>query len=242
LWGSYSSTYPMFVRLLAAGSTAALAAISLTYMLAVISEHNSIQPLLSFETAKEVYEFEFDPKKGTQLSAWKHGQSRPPNIAYFPTFILRNDSENIAYDVSVRWKSEISGVPELVKNSKRLADRTIQITDSQIDIVAPLGAAVPNWTYPLQLPLEQRISLLAKEAEIYMPVSLYPLMALYFVDKLPSETGAKAGPYIFTVSIEWAKPSAGKPQSYRVKAFLTNTASNQDSKISGVFNFEIERL
>jgi hypothetical protein len=142
----------------------------------------------------------------------------------------------------VRWKSEISGVPELVKNSKRLADRTIQITNSQIDIVAPPGAAVPNWTYPLQLPLEQRISLLAEEAEIYMPVSLYPLMALYFVDKLPSETGAKAGPYIFTVSIEWAKPSAGKPQSYRVKAFLTNTASDQDSKISGVFNFEIERL
>lgn len=244
LWGSHSGAYPMAVRLLAAGSTAALAAISLTYMLSLISEHDAGQPNLSLELSKDKFDLVWDIARDTNLTTWKQGQPRSPNFFHAPGFVLKNSSPNIAYNVTVRWKAEVSGIPQLIKASSRLSSRKIEFANDRIDIYAVAGTTVANWTYNLALPNEQRIALLAREEEIYIPWASYPLMALYLIEKMPTQVGARTEPYLFTVSIEWNHPTGGKPQNYRIKVFLVNTnpAGASSTEITGSYEFEIQKL
>jgi hypothetical protein len=60
-----------------------------------------------------------------RLAIRKNGETNT-DFTQNPAFILKKLNSVIAYDVTVTWKSEISGVANLVKASPRLAKQKIR--------------------------------------------------------------------------------------------------------------------
>ncbi len=164
-----------------------------------------------------------------------------------PAFILRNLNCVVAHEVTIKWKSEVSGIEELAKSSSRLSKYRIDFSQDGILLYAPQGTPVANWLYHTNTrQLEEvKISSIAREVEAYLPMSLYPFAALYLVAKMPEQVGAITEPFIFFVSVAWNFPAGAKEQDYRVKVMAINSKPSgitRGPEISGFLSFEIDRV
>jgi hypothetical protein len=90
----------------------------------------------------------------------------------------------------------------------------------------------------------QSFALLAKEAEIYLPIQLWPLAGLYFVNEMPDKVGATTPPYLFFVSVTWKVPEGNNKLDYRVKMTATNSKRTNVATpyIVSRLNFSVEKI
>jgi hypothetical protein len=160
-----------------------------------------------------------------------------------PAFILRNLNSVVAHEVTLKWKSEVSGIEDLSKSSSRLSK--YDFSPGKILIHAPQDAKVASFIFYTSQSEEIKIPSIAKEAQVHLPLSLYPFAALYLAAKMPEKVGAMSEPFIFFVSIAWNFPVGAKEQDYRVKIMAINSKPSgitAGPEIAGFLNLEIERV
>jgi hypothetical protein len=172
---------------------------------------------------------------------------RNPQVSNNPAFVLRNKTNTIAYRVSATWKSETSiNIQEMVRTSPRLSKADFIISDVQIDVISTRRMPRPlaNWRYPLTDAPKQIIPVLAKEEEVYLPLQLWPVMAIYLTDKMSDEIGKTSSPFIARVTLEWETSEGKRQKPYRVRVTATNAkSSNSDYPIVDSFlNFTLEEV
>jgi hypothetical protein len=84
------------------------------------------------------YRFKWDPTKQVRFDI-KLDTERNPDITNNPAFILHNKTNTIGYNIAAVWKSETSGVEDLIKMSPKFADIKFDLRDTQILIFCPAG-------------------------------------------------------------------------------------------------------
>jgi hypothetical protein len=65
-------------------------------------------PDFSLQVPEGRYKFKWDPMKQTRLEL-RLDTEKNPDFSNNPTFVLRNKTNTVAYNVTVTWKSEIAG-------------------------------------------------------------------------------------------------------------------------------------
>jgi hypothetical protein len=144
------------------------------------------------------------PAPNTMAFYLRLDSERNPNISNNPAFILRNRTNTVAYRVVAEWKSETPmNIEEVVKSSPRLARAQFVITDTTMTIISKPDMPLGNFQFYLDPAPKQTVPVIAKEEEIYLPITLWPLAAVYFSDKMPDGIGETSPPFIALVSLNW---------------------------------------
>src|SRR6266576_6954176 len=121
----------------------------------------------------------------------REGLPLPPGQTANPAFVLHNSSSVAAADVIVKWQAEISGIKELAKVG-RLAKYDIRFPDEfTLDLVSSGSAPVPNFRYYPNPYLEMKLPFVARNADLFLPLNIYPILALFIAAKMPDQLGAK---------------------------------------------------
>lgn len=172
---------------------------------------------------------------------------RNPDISNSPAFILRNRTNTVAYRVTATWTSETSfDLKEETSESSKLSKAKFEINDTSI-IVMPtpaLGHTYGSYLYYLDDSPKQVVSVVAKEAEIYLPNQLWPLAAIYLTAKTPDGIGETSPPFIARVRLDWETSEGKRQREYRVRITATNAkSSNAEFPIVDAFlNFSLEEI
>jgi hypothetical protein len=175
----------------------------------------------------------------------RRDSERNPAISNSPAFILRNRTNTVAYGVMATWKSETSmDLEEAVKSSSKLSRAKFIINDTNIVIMPGPGMPFANFQYYLDETPTQVIAVIAKEEELYLPLQLWPLAAIYLVDKIPDKIGETSPPFIALVTLDWETSDGKRRRAYRVRITATNAkAATSDTPIVDAFlNFSLEEI
>jgi len=201
------------------------------------------QPDFVLSAPSERYDFTWEPSHDMRLAIRKNGETNT-DFTQNPAFILKKLNSVIAYDVTVTWKSEISGVANLVKASPRLAKQKFDLTDEKLVLYAASGVPVANFIYYLAPTPTQNIAIVAKDAEAYLPIQIWPLAALYLIDKMPDKVAETTEPFVFHVTVAWKVPEEGAKLEFRVRMTATNTKPSgvTSPEVAAVLNFSVEKL
>jgi hypothetical protein len=201
-------------------------------------------PDFSLLVPKERYRFTWPSSTGMSFYVRLDTQ-RNPVIWNLPTFALRNRTNTVAYRVSATWKSETAmNINEAVNASPKLSRAEFTITDTSISIISKRDMPLPNFMYYLDDAPKQVIDVVAKEQEIFLPLQLWPTIAIYLVDRILDAIGETSPPFIARTTLEWETSEGKRQRSYRVRITATNAkASNSDLPIVDAYlNFGLEEI
>jgi hypothetical protein len=173
---------------------------------------------------------------------------RNPQLFNNPAFVLRNKTNTIAYRVAATWKSETTiNIQDTVQASPKLSKADIRVSDVEINVIwtdKMPRQALGNYTYYLADAPKQVIPVISKEEEVYLPMQLWPVVAIYLVDKMPDGIGKTSPPFIARVTLEWETSEGKRQKPYRVGITATNAkSSNSDDPIVDAYlNFTLEEI
>jgi hypothetical protein len=209
------------------------------------SEPNTVgNPDFSLFVPQGRYRFTW-PSSNLMAFYLRLDSERNPSISNNPAFILRNRTNTVAYRVSATWKSETSmNVGDVVKNSPRLSKSQFIINDTSIVIMGSTDLPFGNFQYFLDDAPRQVIPVLAKEEEVYLPVTLWTLVAIYLVDKIPDNIGETSAPFIALVRLDWETSEGHRERTYRVRITATNAKASTSSLpiVDAFLNFSLEEI
>jgi hypothetical protein len=202
------------------------------------------QPVLSLLPPKDRYSFKWDPTTGMYFDIQREGQKLPAGHTANPGFILHNSSPVAAADVVVKWRADISEFQQLAKVG-RLAKYDVKFTDnSTLDLISGDSKhPVPAYRYYPSPTAEERFAFVARNTDVYLPLSIYPLLGLFITAKMPDQIGSKTEAFPIAISATWSVPDGGQPVSFRVKIRAVSTKANAPSdppEVAGYLEFEIE--
>lgn len=171
---------------------------------------------------------------------------RNPEIWNSPAFILRNRTNTVAYRISATWKSETAmDLKKEVESQTKLAFGKFIIGDTNVIIMRP-KADVPlaNYQYYLDDSPKQTIPVIAKEEEVYFPMQLWPLAAIYLTARMPDKIGETTPPFVARVTLDWETSEGKRQRAYRVKISATNAkaSSSNPPVIDAYLNFSLEEI
>jgi hypothetical protein len=171
---------------------------------------------------------------------------RNPSISNNPAFVLRNRTNTVAYRVSATWRSETSmNIEDVIKNSPKLSKVQFVINDTSIVILGSV-ADMPfgNFQYFRDYAPKQIIPVIAKEEEVYLPATLWPIAAIYLVDKVPDNIGETSAPFIALVRLNWETSEGPRERLYRVRITATNAKASTSSLpiVDAFLNFSLEEI
>ena len=201
----------------------------------------SDQPELSLLPPKNRLTFKWDPTTAMYFDVQEDGVARPPGQWAFPTLILHNSSKVAAADVVVTWDAEISGIKELAKIG-RLAKYDIRFPENYtMDLIA--SPPVPNFRYNPNSHYENSLAFVARNADLYMPPSIFAILGLFIAAKMPDELGAKTEVFPLRIEVVWNVPDGGQPKDFNVKIRGVNTKPSGvvTPEVVGYLDFEIEK-
>lgn len=201
-------------------------------------------PDFSLLVPRERYRFTWPSSTGMSFYV-RLDTERNPVIWNAPAFILRNRTNTVAYRVSATWKSETAmNIKEAVTDSPKLSRAEFWITDTSISIISKKPIALPNFIYYLDDAPKQIIDVVAKEQEVFLPQQLWPVVAIYLVDRIPGTIGETSSPFIAHTTLEWETSEGRRQRSYRVRITATNAkSSNSDLPIVDAYlNFGLEEI
>jgi hypothetical protein len=212
----------------------------------VASPNTVGNPDFSLSVPVERYRFTWPAAHSMQFYV-RLDTERNPQIWNSPAFVLRNSTNTIAYRVAATWKSETSiNLQDVVQASPKLSKATFRISDVEMDIIwtDKMPRILANFIYYLADAPKQVISVVAKEEEVYLPQQLWPIVAVYLIDKMPDEIGQTSPPFIARVTLEWETSEGKRRKPYRVRITATNAkSSNSDDPIVDAFlNFTLEEI
>ena len=201
-------------------------------------------PDFSLLVPRDRYRFTWPSSTGMSFYV-RLDTERNPVIWNSPAFVLRNRTNTVAYRVSATWKSETAmNIKEAVKASPKLSRAEFWITDTSISIISKKPMALQNFIYYLDDAPKQVIDVVAKEQEVFLPQQLWPIVAIYLVDRIPDAIGETSPPFIAHTTLEWETSEGKRQQSYRVRITATNAkSSNTDLPIVDAYlNFGLEEI
>jgi hypothetical protein len=189
------------------------------------------------------YKFQWDPSKEAKFDL-RLDTERNPDFGNNPTFILRNKTNTVAYNVGVTWKSEIASSVEQLTKSPKLSKFTFDVAETKLLVMAAPGSMLMPWAYYLDDSPKQTIAVIAKEAEVYFPQQLWAIAALYFINKMPSKVGESTEPFIARVTLNWETAEGKKRHEYRVRVTATNAkVTEAEMPVAEAFlNFSLEEI
>lgn len=189
------------------------------------------------------YKFKWDPATQPKFDL-RLDTERNPDFTNNPTFILRNKTNTVAYNVGVVWKSEIASTVEQLTKSPRLSKYQFHVTETQLIVMAASGSMAMPAGYYLDDSPKQTIAVVAKEAEVYFPPQLSALAVLYFIDKMPPKVGESTDPFIARVTFNWETAEGKKRRDYRVRVTATNAkVTDAEMPVAEAFlNFSLEEI
>lgn len=200
----------------------------------------SVQPDIRLLKPKQRYEFAWDTSRQFPLTFRKEGDNEDSG---HPAFILKNFSSTPALNVRVDEKIEMAGLREIIESSHRLSEYSPKFEGN---VVKMMRDANDTRGFSLQITgiTEQTAQVVTDESLVTLATHFTYLMALFFVDRMPEELGAKADPFICSANVQWGSPAGGTPQNYRIKITATNTkpAALQDRRIMGILDFDVEKI
>lgn len=172
---------------------------------------------------------------------------RNPSISNNPAFILRNRTNTVAYRVTATWKSEtMMDLKSITQSSPKLSKADFNISDTSILILPSprLPKTYLNFQYYLDDSPKQLISVIAKEEEVYLPIQLWPSVAIYLVDKTPDIIGETSPPFIARVTLDWETSEGKRQRAYRVRITATSAkaSSTELPLIDAFLNFSLEEI
>jgi hypothetical protein len=91
---------------------------------------------------------------------------------------------------------------------------------------------------------KQTVSVVAKDTEIYFPAQIWPLAAIYLIDKMPPKSGESTSPFVARVVISWETADGEKQRDFRIRITATNTKASDSGSplVDSILNFSIEEL
>ena len=202
------------------------------------------QPELSILPPKDRYTFQWDPTGRMDFNVQREGYPLPPgpgNTAN-PAFILHNSSRTAAAEVVIKWDAEISNIKELAKVG-HLSKYDIRFPDEFTMLL--FGAPpVPNFQYNPNRHAEYKFQFVARDAELFLPIGIYPILGLFIAANMPNELGAKTEPFPISIEVSWNFPDGGQPQRFAVKIRGVNTKPagiTSPPEVNGYLDFEISK-
>jgi hypothetical protein len=206
------------------------------------AQSGQTQPVLTLLPPKDHYTFKWDPTKAMNFDIQREGSPLPPGHTANPTFILHNSSSVAAADVTVTWQAQISGIKELAKVG-RLEKHDIKFPDDYtLDLIG--SSPVPNFRYYLNSHFEQKIPFVARDADLFMPINIYPILGLFITANMPDELGGKTEALPLQIDVAWNVPDGGEPKHFHVKIRGINTKPSgltAPPEVLGYLEFEIEK-
>jgi hypothetical protein len=191
------------------------------------------------------YKFKWDPVTNPRIDI-RSDTNRNPDFNNNAAFILRNKTNTVAYNIAAIWKSETAtSLEELIKlPSFSKFKFNIDSTGTKFTLFAPEGSFAIPFSYYLEDSPTQIVPVIAKEAEVYFPVQLLPVTALYLITKMPPKLGDTSDPFILRVSLNWETSDGKRQQDYRLRLSATNAkAADTDMPIAeGYLNFNLEEI
>ncbi len=150
-----------------------------------------------------------------------------PSISNYPAFILRNRTNTVAYRATATWRSETSfDIENAVKTSPRLSKADFLINETSLAVNSKEMMPFGSFIYYLEQSPRQVIPVIAKEEDVYLPIQLWPLIAVYLTQTIPDGIGETSPPFIATVMLNWETAEGKRQRSYRVKITATNAKSS----------------
>jgi hypothetical protein len=207
------------------------------------SDSKAAQPVITLLPPKERYTFTWDPTKAMYFDIQREGSPLPQGQWANPTFILHNSSRVAAADVVVSWLAEISNIKELAKSGSLAKYNVVFQDDYTMDMVSAGGPA-PNFRYNPAPRAQLKIPYVARDADLFLPLGIYPILGLFVAAKMPSELGAKTEAFPIRVDVTWSVPDEGA-KHFRIKTRATNTKPTGLSgppEVVGYLEFEIENI
>lgn len=202
------------------------------------------QPDFSLLSPTERYDITLDRTKPSRIVIRKESENNPAILVNNIGFVLKNKTNTVAYEVKLTWKTEITGVDELIKNSNKLTSYKIDISGSRITFISSPDDVVANFGFDVTQKAEHKLAVIANEADAYVPLQFYAPIAFYLIDKMPEQIGGKSDPFIMTLSVNWGIPPGGAIQNFRIKVFAVNSkpAGVTTPELAGYLTYEIEKL
>jgi hypothetical protein len=73
---------------------------------------------------------------------------------------------------------------------------------------------------------------------------LWPIMAMYLIDKIPNSIGETSQPFIARVTLDWETSQGKRRRAYRVRITATNAKASEsiDTIIDAFLNFRLEEI
>ncbi len=181
------------------------------------------QPELILLPPRDRYTFKWDPTVGMYFDIQRDSITLPSGQFANPGFVLHNTSKVAAADVLVSWHAEISEIKELTKIG-RLARYDIRFPDDYtMDLVSSNPTPVPNFRYYPNSSFEQKIAFVARDSDLFLPMSILPILGIFIVAKMPEELGDKTAWFPIKIEVSWNVPDGGQPQQFEVKIRAVNT-------------------
>jgi hypothetical protein len=214
----------------------------------VASPNTVGNPDFSLSVPVERYRFTWPGTASLMHFYLRLDTERNPQIWNSPAFILRNRTNTIAYRVTATWKSETSiNIQDTVQASPKLSKADIRVSDVEISVIwtdRMPRRGLGNYVYYLFDAPKQVIPVIAKEEEVYLPQQLWPVVAIYLIDKMPDGIGQTSPPFIARVTLEWETSEGKRQKPYRVGITATNAkSSNSDDPIVDAYlNFTLEEI
>jgi hypothetical protein len=191
------------------------------------------------------YKFKWDPVTNPRIDI-RLDTNRNPDFNNNPAFIVRNKTNTVAYNIAAIWKSETAtSLEELIKlPSFSKFKFNMDSTGTKFTLFAPEGSFAIPFSYYLEDSPTQIVPVIAKEAEVYFPLQLLPVTALYLITKMPPKLGDTSDPFILRVSLNWETSDGKRQQDYRLRLSATNAkATDTDMPIAeGFLNFNLEEI
>jgi hypothetical protein len=200
-------------------------------------------PDFALQAPEGRYRFKWDPMKQTRLEL-RLDTEKNPDFSNNPIFILRNKTNTVAYNVSVIWKSEIAASVAELTSSAKLSKFSFVVTETKLLINPPAGSTSNGFQYYLSDSPQQNVSVIAKEAEVYLPPDLWAVAALYLINKMPPKIGETSDPFIARVTLNWETAEGKKRRDYRTRITATNSKTTDgDMPVAEAFlNFSLEEI
>jgi hypothetical protein len=160
-------------------------------------------------------------------------------------FILRNNTNTVAYRVAVTWKSEtLVNLDDEVKNGK-LSEAKFFLSETDVT-VSPNGPGLPpmGQHYYIEDAPRQVIAVIAKEEEVYLPQALWPTMAIYLTSRIPNDIGQSSAPFIARVVLDWETADGKRHKDYRVQIRATNAKASRSALpiVDAYLDFRVEEI
>lgn len=185
-------------------------------------------------------ELRWDPTKSHMILMGIEGQL-VENAWKVPIFRLRTTGQTPASDANIRWQTNVTGLEDLLKSSKKLSAFKFDFVDGQL-MISGSSTALP-FAYKTANEMSLPVPFITNGGtDVFIPLDVFVNAALYALAVIPeTNPDANISPFTFTVTVSWNLPTP-RSQKFLVTTKFANAKPSSLSApvVDALLSFRVD--